>query len=150
MAKNSIVDALLGKHGPLPKKINRRQHAVLDYLVVAAYAAMAGAYWGRHRRAAATALVNAGMVLGVTLTTNYEGGIKPVFSFKGHGEMDLLQAGTAAFLPLMLGFGHTPAGLPFHIQAVSELAVVNMTDWEGENTEGIEADEFFRELKQAA
>jgi hypothetical protein len=141
-----VVEALLGKHGPLPKKINRRQHAVLDYLVTAGYLVMAAGYWGKHRRAAFTALVNAGMVLGVTLTTNYEGGIKPVFSFKGHGEMDLLQAGTAAFLPFMLGFGHEAAGLPFQLQAATELAVVNMTDWEGENTAGIEADELPRKL----
>lgn len=145
-----IVEYLLGKHGPLPKKINRRQHAVLDYLVTAAYLTMAAAYWGKHKRASATALVNAGMVLGVTLMTNYEGGVKPVFSFKGHGEMDLLQAGTAAFMPLMLGFGHTAASIPFHLQAATELAVVNMTDWEGENTEGIEADEFLENLTHAA
>jgi hypothetical protein len=147
---NPFVEALLGKHGPLPKKINRRQHAVLDYLVTATYLTMAGAYWGKHKRASATALINAGMVLGVTLMTNYEGGIKPVFSFKGHGQMDLVQAGTAAFLPWLLGFGHKPAAMPFHMQAASELAVVNMTDWEGENTEGIEAEELFDRFSQAA
>src|SRR5579885_2177683 len=113
---NSVVDALLGKHGPLRKKINRRQHAVLDYLVKAAYFTMAGAFWGRHKRAAFTALVNGGMVLGVTLNTNYEGGINPVFSFKGHGEMDLIQAGTAAFLPFLLGVGPTKAGIPVQVQ----------------------------------
>jgi hypothetical protein len=145
-----VVEALLGKHGPLPKKINRRQHAVLDYLVTATYLTMGAAYWGRHKRASFAALVNAGMVLGVTLMTNYEGGVKPVFSFKGHGEMDLLQAGTAAFLPFLLGFGDEAAAIPFHLQAASELAVVNMTDWEGENTQGIEVDELPDRLRRAA
>lgn len=147
---NPVVEALLGKHGPLPKKINRRQHAVLDYLVTATYLTMAAGYWGRHRRAAATALINAGMVLGVTLLTNYEGGIKPVFSFKGHGEMDLLQAGTAAFLPFLLGFGSDAAAIPFHLQAASELAVVNMTDWDRENTTGIMAEDIGERLRKAA
>ena len=147
---NPVVEALLGKHGPLPKKINRRQHAVLDYVVTAAFLTMAGAFWPRHKRASITAMINAGMVLGVTLLTNYEGGAKPVFSFKGHGQMDLLQAGTAAFLPLMLGFGHEAAGIPFHLQAVSELAVVNMTDWDGENTEGMEAEDLFERVRDAA
>ncbi len=147
---NPVVEALLGKHGPLPKTINRRQHAVLDYLVTAGFLVMAAAYWPRHKRASVTAMINAGMVLGVTLLTNYEGGAKPVLSFKGHGQMDLIQAGTAAFLPLMLGFGHTAAGMPFHMQAATELAVVNMTDWEGENTEGIEAEELFEKLSRAA
>ena len=145
-----VVEALLGKHGPFPKKINRRQHAVLDYLVTASYLVMAAGYWGKHKRAAFTALVNAGMVLGVTLNTNYEGGVNPVFSFKGHGEMDLLQAGTAAFLPFLLGFGSDAAAIPFHLQAASELAVVNMTDWERENTEGIEVEELPEKLRSAA
>ncbi|HEY3927542.1 MAG TPA: hypothetical protein VGL89_04135 [Candidatus Koribacter sp.] len=145
-----VVEALLGKYGPLPKKINRREHAVLDYLVTAGYLLMAAGYWGRHKRAAFTALVNAGMVLGVTLNTNYEGGINPVFSFKGHGEMDLLQAGTAAFLPFLLGFGHEAAALPFQIQAASELAVVNMTDWERENTAGIEVEGLPERIRRVA
>lgn len=145
-----VVEALLGKHGPLPKKINRREHAVLDYLVAAGYFTMAALFWGRHKRAAFTAVVNGGMVLGATLNTNYEGGANPVLSFKGHGEMDLLQAGTAAILPFVLAFGNDAAAIPFQLQAACELAVVNMTDWEGENTAGIEVDELPERLRLAA
>lgn len=126
----NLVNLLLGSGGPLPRIIDRREHAVADYLTIGAFFVMAGIFWGTHKRAAATALINGGMVLGATLLTDYEGGVKPVISFKTHGKLDILQAGTAAFLPFLMGFGHQPASLPFHVQAANELAIIGMTDWE--------------------
>ncbi len=125
----NLVDLLLGERGPLPRTIDRREHAVLDYLTTGAFFLMAGFFWGRHRRAAATALINGVMVLGATLVTDYEGGILPAIDFKTHGKLDIIQAGTAAFLPFLLGFGHRAASTPFQLQAATELAVISMTDW---------------------
>lgn len=126
----NLVDLLLGSGGPLPRVIDRREHAVADYLTVGAFFVMAGLFWGRHRRAAATALINGGMVLGVTLLTDYEGGVKPVFSFKTHGKLDIVQAGTSALLPAVLGFANHAAAVPFEMQAATEIAIIGMTDWE--------------------
>lgn len=114
----------------LPKIIDGRTHAVLDALTTGAFLMMAGYFWGRHNRAAATALVNGMAVLGVSMLTNYPGGQTGPISFETHGKADIMQAGMAAGMPKLLGFADQPAAIPFRMQPVVESMVVGMTDWE--------------------
>lgn len=126
---NTLVNALL--HGrAVPRVIDPKTHAVLDWLTTAYFMVLAGAFWGTHRRAAATALLNGGAVLGLTLMTDYDGSGKKPISFETHGKIDLVQAGMASGLPVLLGFGSDAAAMPFQGQALNELVVVSATDWD--------------------
>lgn len=113
----------------LTKTISPAQHAVLDYGVVSTFFALGMRYRKRNGRAAALAFINAGMVLGLSMVTDYPGGIWRRVSFRTHGKMDVVQAALAGFGPLLFGFADTPEAGTFYTQAASEVGVVAMTDW---------------------
>jgi hypothetical protein len=114
-----------------PKPISPQVHRWLDVAVASAFAMMGGIFVSRRRgRAATAAFINAGMVAGVSMFTDYDGdGVKPI-SFKTHGFMDIVQAATAATAPLMFGFAGRREATFFYSQAGSEVGVVAMTDWD--------------------
>jgi hypothetical protein len=114
----------------LSKTISPAQHAVLDYGVAATFFALGMRYRNQNRAASALAFINAGMVLGTSLLTDYPGGVWPTISFKTHGTMDVVQAALAGFGPLLFGFGDTPEARSFYAQALSEAGVVATTDWD--------------------
>jgi hypothetical protein len=62
--------------------------------------------------------------------TDYPGGQRGPISFEDHGKADIMQAGMAAGMPTLLGFGSGAAAIPFRMQAIVESLVVGMTDWE--------------------
>ncbi len=126
-----VLDRVLDQTQRLPKVVDPATHSVLDYLTISAFMLMAGFFWNRHRRAAATALINGGMVLGLSMLTDYPGGLKKI-SFRDHGKGDILQALTAAGLPSLLGFGNEAAALPFRLQALNEAMVIGITDFNSE------------------
>ena len=111
------------------KTISPAQHAVLDYGVAATFFALGMRYRNRNRAASTLAFANGGMVLGMSMLTNYPGGVWPTISFKTHGTMDLVQAALAGFGPLLFGFADEPEAKSFYAQAASELGVVANTDW---------------------
>jgi hypothetical protein len=127
----AILDGVLDQTQRLPKFVDAKTHSVLDYLTISAFFVMAGLFWRRHPRAAATALINGGMVLGLSMLTDYPGGLKKI-SFRDHGKGDILQMLTAAGLPSMLGFGNEAAALPFRLQALNEAMVVGITDFDSQ------------------
>jgi hypothetical protein len=114
-----------------PKPIKPRVHAWLDVAVTGFFLTAGSIFWSRgNKRAASAAFLNAGMVAGVSLLTDYQGnGSKPI-SFKLHGTLDLVQAATAATAPLLFGFAGESAAIPFYSQAANEVGVVAMTDWD--------------------
>jgi hypothetical protein len=111
--------------------ISPRAHAVLDYGVAATFLTMGFRLLSTHRRAAALALINGGLVLGVSLLTDYPGGIWRKIPFRTHGMIDVGQAALAGFGPLLFGFARNPDAQFFYSQATSEIGVVAATDWEG-------------------
>ena len=64
------------------------------------------------------------------MCTDYPGGLFKKIPFETHGKMDLAQAASAAGLPWPLGFGPKSEALPFHLQALNEICVVDLTDGE--------------------
>jgi hypothetical protein len=106
-------------------------HALLDYTVGGAYFIMGFALLPRHRRAGTLALVNGALIYGMSMMTNYPGGLWPRFSFKTHRNLDVAQASLAGLGPYLLGFSNDPEASYFYEQAVSELAVIAATDWDG-------------------
>jgi hypothetical protein len=127
-----ILDRVLDVSRKMPKVIDPGTHAALDYLTTSAFLLMAGYFWDRHRRASAAALINAGMVLGLSMLTDYPGGLKRI-SFRTHGKGDVLQMLTAAGLPGMMGFGNEAAALPFRLQALNEAVVIGTTDFDAQS-----------------
>ena len=71
--------------------------------------------------AAALALINGAMVLGMSLLTDYPGGVYRRISFRGHRTGDMLQAGLAGVGPLLFGFAGTPEATYFYGQALTEV-----------------------------
>ena len=125
----ALVDQL--EIAGIPKVIDPARHAMLDYGVAATFFSIGAKMLPRHRPAATLAFINGAMVLGVSLMTDYPGGVWRRISFPMHGAMDLMQAAVAGLGPVVMGFANDPEAMPFYGQAVSELGVVAATDWHG-------------------
>ena len=117
----------------VPKYIDSRAHAVLDYVTAGGFFALGASMIGHHPRAATLAFVNAGAVLGLSLMTDYPGGVFRRISFQTHGLIDAIQAGITAAGPMLLGFADEPEAQPFHAQAVLEAGIIGATDWNEKN-----------------
>jgi hypothetical protein len=115
----------------MPKLISPRVHAWLDVAVTGYFAAL-GLWFALRgkRRPATAAFVNAGMVAGVSLLTDYEGTGKKPINFKLHGTLDVVQAAKAALGPVLYDFADEPEAVFFYGQAANELAVIASTDWD--------------------
>jgi len=114
----------------LPKVISPGQHAVLDYGVAATFFGMGRHLQGTHNRAAALAYLNGAMVLGLSLMTDYPGGVFRAISFRGHRTGDMIQAALAGAGPLLFGFARDSEAKFFYGQAASEVGVIASTDWD--------------------
>ncbi len=112
------------------KPISPRVHSWLDVGVTGYFLALAALFWRRDRkRASALAMINAGMVAGVSALTDYDGdGVRPI-SFPTHGVFDMIQGATAAIGPVAMGFATEPEAKYFYGQAANEGMVIQMTDW---------------------
>jgi len=76
---------LLPVTGNIPKMIDASTHAVIDYATAASFFCL-GAYLRReHPRAAALAYTNGAAVLGLSMLTDYPGGVFRTVSFRTHG-----------------------------------------------------------------
>jgi len=115
----------------VPKMISPRVHSMLDAAVTAYFIGLCGYCISRgNTRGAIAAGVNAAMVGGMSLMTDYEGtGEKPI-NFKLHGTLDAVQAGIAALAPTLHGFADEPEAMFFYGQAANEVAVLALTDWD--------------------
>jgi hypothetical protein len=129
MANTTIEDRTLpGVH--LSRTISPAQHAVLDYGVATAFLTFGFSMLSRHRPAAALAFANGAMVLGMSMLTDYPGGVLRTISFRGHRTGDILQAALAGIGPMLLGFGRDAEAKYFYSQALSEAGVIAATDWD--------------------
>jgi hypothetical protein len=113
----------------LPARISPAQHAVLDYSVAATFFSIGASLRSSHPRASTLAYVNGAMVLGMSLLTDYPGGLYRKLSFRGHRTGDIVQAALAGLGPLLLGFGRDKEATYFYGQALSEVGVIAATDW---------------------
>ena len=118
------------------RDISPRQHAVLDYGVAATFLAFGFSVLSRHRPAAVLAFANGAMVLGMSLLTDYPGGVFRTLSFRAHRTGDIAQAALAGLGPILFGFGHDPEAKYFYGQALSEAGVIAATDWDAAASRG--------------
>jgi hypothetical protein len=84
----------------------------------------------RHRAAASLAFANGAMVAGMSILTDYPGGVVRMLPFRGHRTGDILQAALAGLGPALFGFGGDEAAQFFYAQAASEVGVITATDWD--------------------
>lgn len=110
--------------------ISPAQHAMLDYGVAATFFGVGLSLMSRHRAAATLAFLNGGMVLGMSLLTDYPGGVYRTLSFKGHRTGDIIQAAFAGLGPVLFGFAKDSEANFFYGQALSEAGVIAATDWD--------------------
>jgi hypothetical protein len=113
----------------LAKPITPAQHAVLDYGVAATFFMLGFSVLSRHRPAAVLAFVNGAMIVGMSMLTDYPGGVFRTLSFRAHRTGDIAQAALAGLGPVLFGFGNQPEANYFYGQAASEAAVIAATDW---------------------
>lgn len=112
--------------------ISPAQHAVLDYAVAGSFLAMGVWLMSRHRPAAQLAFANGAMVLGLSILTDYPGGVYRRLSFnRAHRTGDIIQAALASLGPLLFGFARDREAQFFYSQAMSEVGVIATTDWNG-------------------
>lgn len=115
----------------VPKMISPKVHAWLDFAVTTYFLGIGVWFALRGKgRAATAALINGGMVAGVSMFTDYDGDGKKPISFKMHGTLDAVQATTAALAPVLHGFADEPEAKYFFGQAANELTVIATTDWD--------------------
>ena len=121
---------MLPTHGNgIQRTISPAQHAVLDYGVASTFLALGFTLLPKHKPAATLAFLNGAMVLGMSLLTDYPGGVYRRLSFRGHRTGDIVQAALAGLGPVLLGFGNDPEAKYFYGQALSEAGVIAATDW---------------------
>ena len=103
---------------PLPDMISPKGHAVIDYMIVGAFFATAGMFWRRNKRAAVASLVCGGAQLGVSMLTDYPGGVRRSIDFSSRRELDLGLAAMTAAMPEFLNFEHEPQRKFFKTQGL--------------------------------
>jgi hypothetical protein len=111
------------------KPITPGIHAILDYATVAYFFGVAAGLWKRRRAGAIGALVNGAAVLGLSLMTDYPGGVWRTIPFPTHGKIDAVQAAMAASVPAIGGFADEADSAWFYGQTVNEVGVITFTDW---------------------
>ncbi|HTC92956.1 MAG TPA: hypothetical protein VK699_05840 [Terriglobales bacterium] len=115
----------------MPKVINPKTHAIIDYATAASFLAMAGLFWRRNKRAALASLVCGAAEVLTTTLTDYPGGVVDAISFETHGSIDFAMSGLVAGLPDMMRFSDEPESRFFRIQGLAMAAVTGLTDFTG-------------------
>jgi hypothetical protein len=125
MAEQSIAP-----RAGLSAPISPVAHAMLDYAVAATFFGVGAWLMRRHRAAASLAFANGAMVAGMSMLTDYPGGVFRLLPFRSHRAGDVLQAAFAGFGPAVFGFAGDEEAKFFYAQAASEAAVIAGTDWD--------------------
>lgn len=114
----------------MPDVIRPTSHAVLDYAIAGSFLLKAARLWKRNRRAATGALICGGATLANALLTDYPGGVFPKISYRTHGRNDAAIAGFTASAPRLLGFHNDKESTFFHVEAVVETVVTELTNFD--------------------
>src|SRR3954468_8507262 len=97
MAARALVDKL-------PKVIDAKTHAFIDYGTAATCFALGARFWSRNKRASIGAMLCGSAIVATSMITDYPGGLKKarMLSFQTHGKVDAGLAGMTAAIPNFL------------------------------------------------
>ena len=102
----------------MPDVVTPRGHAVIDYMIAGAFFATAGLFWRKNKRAAVASLLCGGAQLGVSMLTDYPGGVRGAIRFSTRRKLDLGLAAMTAAMPEFLNFEDEPQRKFFTTQGV--------------------------------
>jgi hypothetical protein len=114
----------------IPKILDARGHAIMDYVTAGTFLALGVALRRRHTAASTLAFVHGASVLLASMLTDYPGGLWKALDFRTHRTLDMMQVSLMGAGPSLLGFAADPEARLFRGQAVLESGVVSATDWE--------------------
>jgi hypothetical protein len=103
---------------PMPDVISPKGHALIDYMIAGAFFATAGMFWRRNKRAALASVLCGGAQLGVSMLTDYPGGVQRAIRFSRRRRLDLGLAAMTAAMPKFLNFEDEPQRRFFTTQGV--------------------------------
>lgn len=115
----------------LPKVIDPKTHAFIDYAVAATFFAMGAMFWNRNRKRAAMSSFICGAATTVnSVLTDYPGGVWKRISFQTHGRIDAGLGGMTGMMPSFMGFRDDRESQFFTVSALAETAATAMTDFD--------------------
>jgi hypothetical protein len=114
----------------MPKLIDQKTHAVMDYVVGGTFFALAAFLWKRNKRASIAATMCGAATVTNAMLTDYPGGVKKIFSFQTHGQVDAGLAGLTATMPTFFAFRDEDEAKYFTGLALAETVVTGLTDFE--------------------
>jgi hypothetical protein len=112
---------------PLPDVITPHGHAVIDYMIAGAFFATAGLFWRRNKRAAVASLLCGSAQLGVSMLTDYPGGVRRAIRFSTRRKLDLGLAAMTTAMPEFLNFKDEPQQKFFTTQGVLITVATELT-----------------------
>jgi hypothetical protein len=114
----------------MPKIIDPKTHAVLDYVVAGIFIAAGVIYWKRNRRAAVSSFVCGAATATNALVTDFPGGVWKVLDYRKHGRIDAGLVGAVGTMPTVMGFADADEARFFKVQSIAEAAVTALTDFD--------------------
>jgi hypothetical protein len=128
----SIVNSIATRVADhLPKSVDARGHAVIDYLMLAGTLAAAAFLFRRNRAAGACAVIAAVTQGTNILLTDFPGGVFKSISFPMHGRLGLGIAAMVASMPKMMNFDKEPEARFFQLHSLAAISLIGMTDFTG-------------------
>jgi len=122
----------------MPKVVDPKTHAVLDYVLGGACLALGAFLWGRNKRAAMAATMCGAATLANAMLTDYPGGVRKTYSYQTHGRIDAGLAGLTATMPAFFAFRGEDEAKYFTGLALVETAVAGLTDFDAATGKVIE------------
>jgi hypothetical protein len=114
------------------KVLSPKAHAPVDYAIVALFV-LAPTIFNFGGLPATLTYCIAALHLGMTLITDFPGGLLKALPFTVHGNIELVTSFTLMALPFLLGFADVEAARNLYlISGVAVLAVWAMTDYKAE------------------
>jgi hypothetical protein len=113
----------------MPKAIDPKTHAALDYAVAATFFAAGALFWRRHHRAALGSFLCGGVVTANSILTNYPGGVWKALDFDTHGKIDAGLAGICSMIPRAMFFRKDSESSFFLASGIAETALTALTDF---------------------
>ena len=118
----------------MPKMIDPKTHALIDYAMAVAFFTAGALFWRRHKRAAMSSMLCGAAVTANSLLTDYPGGVWKHMDFDTHGKIDAGLAALTSTMPSAMFFSDDSESRFFLAAGIAETAVTALTDFSEEGT----------------